>query len=138
MAYRLIVFIERQNTEHFKTTQSNQEALAALMAQAERQAPLGTTLMVEGISYGASLFPKWMADAITAGIPNLRYAELNFSYQVDFETVEQARLASTWVQQFKAWAMEHGPTPLDKDIAKGLDSRIMDTGHADLDSLEEF
>lgn len=138
MAYRLIVFIERQNTENFKTTMSNQEALAALMAQAVQQAPLGTTLFVEGVSYGASLFPKWMADAITANIPGIMYAELNFSYQIDFATVEQARMASTWVQQFKAWAMEHGATALDKDIAKGLDSRIMDTGHEELDSLEEF
>lgn len=135
--YRVVIYIDRQQTEQFKTTGSNQEALERINAAVAARPGAGWGQMnVAGASYGQSLFPPWMSDALAANIPGLSYDNLNFQFYADFEEQADAQKASQWVQQFKGWAIQNGVTLQDKDIAKGLDSRIMDAGDESLKGLE--
>ncbi len=135
--YRVVIYIDRQQTEQFKTTGSNQEALAQIARAVQDRPGAGWGQMnVAGVSYGQSLFPPWMADAISAAIPGIAYDDLNFQFYAEFENQQLAQQASQWLQQFKIWAIQNGPIPQDKDIAKGLDSRIMDAGEESLRGME--
>lgn len=135
--YKLQIFIDRQQTQAFKLTQSNQQALDQMMAHIANNPGAGWgELRVAGATYGASLFPQWMSDALAANLPELNYDPVNFQFYCDFEKVQDAQAGALWLQQFKAWAMANGATPEDRDIATGLDSRIMDASDESLAGLE--
>ena len=131
MSYRLSIMIDRQQTDRFKNSTSNQDALQQIMAAVQNNPAAGWGQMsVSGASYGTSLFPQWMSDAIAANIPGIKYDDLNFQFYADFETVQEAQQGSLWLQQFKVWAMQNNQLSAEhRDIAKGLDSRIMDAGY---------